>query len=53
MNVFLSMIIVAMVLGLIGAAADGLSWVLAIGCVVFVADLAYGWLLLRGRGPTR
>jgi hypothetical protein len=52
-NVFLFLIIVAMVLGLIGAVAEGLAWVLALGCAVFVADLAYGWLLMRGRvrGP--
>ena len=47
MNVFLFLIIVAMVLGLIGAVVDGLAWVLAIGCLVFVLDLVYGWLLLR------
>jgi hypothetical protein len=48
-NIFLFLIIVAIVLGLIGAVAGGLAWVLALGCAVFVADLAYGWLLLRGR----
>jgi ABC-type iron transport system FetAB permease component len=49
MNVFLILIIVAFVLGLIGAVADGLGWVLAVGCLVFLADLGYGWRLLRGR----
>jgi hypothetical protein len=49
MNVFLFLIIVAFVLGLIGAVAEGLAWVLAIGCLVFAADLVYGWFLLRGR----
>jgi hypothetical protein len=49
MNVFLSLIIVAIVLGLIGAVAGGLVWLLAVGCLVFLADLVYGWLLMRGR----
>lgn len=49
MNVFLFLIIVALVLGLIGAVAAGLTWLLAVGCAVFAADLVYGWLLLRGR----
>jgi hypothetical protein len=49
MSVFLFLIIVAIVLGLIGAVAAGLVWLLAIGCVVLAADLVYGWLLLRGR----
>lgn len=48
MNVFLLLIIVAFVLGLIGA-AGGFSWLLALGCLVFVADLAFGWLMARGR----
>ncbi|SEO06403.1 hypothetical protein [Actinacidiphila rubida] len=49
MTVFLLMIIVAFVLGIIGAAASGLGWVLAIAVIVFVADLAYGYSRLRGR----
>lgn len=55
MSLFLLLVLVAMVLGLIGAVANGLAWLLAIGVVVFVADLAYGWMRLRGgrRRPLR
>ncbi|MEW1862004.1 hypothetical protein OG896_01220 [Streptomyces sp. NBC_00669] len=52
MSLFLFLIIVAIVLGLIGAAAGGLGFLLAIGIVVFVADLAWGlWRLLRRKRP--
>jgi hypothetical protein len=47
MSVFLLLIIVAIVLGLIGAVAGGLGWLLAIGVIIFVADLAYGFYRLR------
>jgi hypothetical protein len=47
MNLFLLLIIVAIVLGLIGAVVGGLGWLLAIGVIVFVADLAYGYHRLR------
>ncbi|MDX6355831.1 MAG: hypothetical protein QOF98_2734 [Streptomyces sp.] len=47
MTVFLLLIIVAIVLGLIGAVAGGLGWLLAIGVIVFVADLGYGFYKLR------
>ncbi|MCF3134149.1 hypothetical protein [Streptomyces olivochromogenes] len=40
MALFLCLIIVAIVLGLIGAVAQGLTYLLIIGIVVFVADLA-------------
>jgi hypothetical protein len=54
MSLFLLLIIVAIVLGLIGAVASGLGWLLAIGCVVFVADLAYGvWRLRHRPRPVR
>lgn len=53
MSLFLFLVIVAFVLGLIGAVADGLAWVLALGCVVFAADLVFGFLLLRGRARHR
>jgi len=46
MSLFLLLIIVAIVLGLIGAVV-GLSWLLAIGVIVFVADLTYGYYRLR------
>ncbi|HEY5835336.1 hypothetical protein [Streptomyces sp.] len=55
MTLFLFVIIVAMVLGLIGAVADGLGWLLAIAVVIFVADLLLGFLRLRHlrRRPVR
>jgi hypothetical protein len=50
MSLFLLLIIVAIVLGLIGAVAGGLGFLLAIGIVLFVADLAWGlWRLRRTR----
>jgi len=50
MSAFLLLIIVAIVLGLIGAAAGGLGFLLAIAVVLFVADLAWGfWRLRRSR----
>lgn len=49
MTLFLLLVLVAVVLGLIGAVAHGLAWLLAIGVVVFVLDLAYGWLRMRSR----
>jgi hypothetical protein len=52
MSLFLLLVLVAVVLGLIGAVAHGLGWLLAIGVVVFVAALAYGLRRLRGRGRT-
>jgi hypothetical protein len=38
---FLLLLLVAVILGIIGAAADGLGYLLAIGVVVFVADVAF------------
>ncbi|UUU28748.1 hypothetical protein JIX56_01920 [Streptomyces sp. CA-210063] len=38
---FLLLVLVAMVLGIIGVAADGLGYLLAIGIVLFVADVAF------------
>ncbi|MEU6064859.1 MULTISPECIES: hypothetical protein [Streptomyces] len=40
MALFLFLILVAVVLGLIGTVAEGLTYLLIIGIVVFVADLA-------------
>lgn len=53
MTLFLLLIIVAIVLGLIGAVAGGLGFLLIIGILVFAADLLYGYRLLRGRRPVR
>jgi hypothetical protein len=41
MVLFLLLVLVAVVLGIIGAAADGLGYLLAIGVVLFVADVAF------------
>ncbi|MCC5479010.1 hypothetical protein ACFV2N_15440 [Streptomyces sp. NPDC059680] len=40
MALFLFLILAAVVLGIIGTVAQGLSYLLIIGIVVFVADLA-------------
>ncbi|CAL9339531.1 hypothetical protein [Streptomyces sp. enrichment culture] len=51
----LFLILAAVVLGLIGAVADGLFYLLLIGIAVFLAALALAGVLLRrtGRRPTR
>ena len=49
MSLFLLLVIVAIVLGLIGAVAGSLGFLLVIGIVVFAADLVYGFLRLRRR----
>ncbi|WP_210579942.1 hypothetical protein [Streptomyces sp. GESEQ-4] len=41
MVLFLLLVLVAVALGIIGAAADGLGYLLAIGIVLFVADVAF------------
>ncbi|MFI6009613.1 hypothetical protein ACIBAG_12430 [Streptomyces sp. NPDC051243] len=41
MVTFLLLLLVAVVLGIIGAAADGLGYLLAIGVVLFLADVAF------------
>ncbi|MBC9730079.1 hypothetical protein [Streptomyces sp. TRM68367] len=38
---FLLLLLVAVALGIVGAAADGLGWLLAVGVVLFVADVAF------------
>ncbi|UXX96703.1 hypothetical protein N7U49_42115 [Streptomyces sp. AD2-2] len=55
MVLFLLLALVAVVLGIIGAAADGLGYLLAIGIVVLVADIAFAAVRLsrRGRRPLR
>lgn len=52
---FLLLIIVAIVLGIVGVAAEGLLYLLLIGIAVFLAALALGALRMRrhGRRPTR
>jgi hypothetical protein len=51
MVLFLLLVIVAMVLGLIGAVVHGLLFLLIIGILLFVADIAY--LAMRWRRPGR
>jgi hypothetical protein len=41
MVAFLLLLLVAVALGIIGAAADGLGYLLAIGVVLFIADVAF------------
>ncbi|MEV0638356.1 hypothetical protein AB0I77_26105 [Streptomyces sp. NPDC050619] len=41
MVIFLLLVLVAVALGIIGVAADGLGYLLAIGIVIFVADVAF------------
>ncbi|MEX0171769.1 hypothetical protein [Streptomyces sp. LMG1-1-1.1] len=47
MSLFLALIIVAIVLGIIGAVADGLLFLLFIGIVLLVADLIYIAMRMR------
>lgn len=42
-------IVVAVALGIVGAVAHGLLYILAIGVAVFVADLVFLGVLLRRR----
>ncbi|MEV7519322.1 hypothetical protein [Streptomyces sp. NPDC091371] len=53
MTVFLALIIVALVLGLIGATADGLFYLLLIGIVVLVVDVVYLVVRMRRSPPRR
>ncbi|MER6127820.1 hypothetical protein ABT173_35620 [Streptomyces sp. NPDC001795] len=56
MALFLFLILVAIVLGLIGAVANGLSYLLVIGVVVLVVDLVlFGmrWSRRSRRRPHR
>ncbi|UIX35705.1 hypothetical protein [Streptomyces sp. GQFP] len=41
MALFLLLVLVAVVLGIIGAVAEGLGFLLVIGIVVFAADLVF------------
>jgi hypothetical protein len=55
MAIFLALLLVAIVLGIIGAVADGLGYLLVIGIVVAVIALVYLAVRWRrsGRRPTR
>ncbi|MEV0910016.1 hypothetical protein [Streptomyces hokutonensis] len=55
MVLFLLLILAAVILGIIGAAAEGLGYLLAIGIVVLVADVAFAAVRLsrRSRRPLR
>ncbi|QIQ00897.1 hypothetical protein [Streptomyces liangshanensis] len=50
LSLFLFLLLVAVVLGIIGVAASGLTILLVIGIVVFVADLAFAGARLRRSG---
>ncbi|WP_406059774.1 hypothetical protein OG462_21320 [Streptomyces sp. NBC_01077] len=47
MALFLALIIIAIVLGIIGATADGLLFLLIIGIAVLVAALIYAAMRMR------
>jgi len=47
MVVFLLVIVVSIVLGIIGAVANGLFYLLLIGCVLLAVDIVYGVVRLR------
>ncbi|MFJ5074731.1 hypothetical protein ACIP8Z_09025 [Streptomyces sp. NPDC088553] len=47
MTLFLAVLVVAMVLGLIGATAEGLFYLLIIGIVLLAADVVHFGLRLR------
>jgi hypothetical protein len=52
MALFLLIVLIAVILGIIGAVVDGLIWLLIIGIVIFLLDLLVGGARLRGgRGP--
>lgn len=53
MALFLLLVIVAMVLGLIGAVVHGLLFLLFIGIALFVVDLVYLARHWQGRRPGR
>lgn len=50
MILFLSLILVAVILGIIGFAVHGLLYLLVIGAVIFVADLVYVGMRFRRGG---
>ncbi|MER5451688.1 hypothetical protein ABT052_39420 [Streptomyces sp. NPDC002766] len=50
MSLFLFLVLVALVLGIIGFAAHGLFYLLIIGAIVLLADLAYAAVRFRRGG---
>ncbi|MEV0977647.1 hypothetical protein [Streptomyces sp. NPDC049915] len=50
MSLFLLLIIVALILGIVGAAVHGLLYLLIIGIIVLLADLVYGVMRFRRGG---
>jgi hypothetical protein len=48
-SLFLLVVIVAVALGIIGAVAKGLLWLLAIAVVIFLVDFVFLGATLRGR----
>jgi len=50
---FLLLVLVAVILGIIGATASGLGYLLIIGIVVFVADVSVGTVRLSRRARRR
>jgi hypothetical protein len=55
MALFLALVVIAIVLGLIGAVADGLGYLVIIGIAVLVVALVYAAVRWRrsGRHPAR
>lgn len=53
MAFFLLVVLVAVILGIIGATADGLAYLLAIGVVIFAADLLFFGARLSRRARRR
>jgi len=53
MALFLFVVLVAVVLGIIGAVAEGLFYLLVIGIIVLVAALAFNALRWTNRRPGR
>lgn len=49
MAIFLLIVLIAIVLGIIGAVVKGLIWLLIIGIVVFLIDLLVAGSRMRGR----
>ncbi|MDU0302518.1 hypothetical protein [Streptomyces sp. PAL114] len=50
LTLFLLLVIAAIVLGIVGVAAEGLFYLLVIGIVVLVAALVYLGMHMRGSG---
>jgi sterol desaturase/sphingolipid hydroxylase (fatty acid hydroxylase superfamily) len=53
MALFLLLVLVAVVLGIIGTAASGLGYLLAIGVAIFVADMIFFAVRLSLRARRR